>query len=99
MPFAVTSISFWRSYCNVDDFCGSSFSENYLENALSREICFFVFKHSLATNDGCAHNSQLSTCTTDGKARRMFIQNRVQYMCIMVVLAPSHLLMSVSAHI
>ena len=67
MPFAITAISFWRSYYNANDFCGSWFGENYIENALSRESCFFVLKHSLVTNHGCAHNGQLSTCTIDDK--------------------------------
>ena len=58
MPFATNSISFWRSYYRTDDFCGSWFSENYIEIVL-------LSIHSLATNHGCGHNSQPSTCTTD----------------------------------
>ena len=63
MPFAISAVSFWRSYYNADDFCGSWFSENYVENVLSRKSCCFVVK-ALA---GCAHNSWLSTSTTDGE--------------------------------
>ena len=41
MPFTITSISFWRSYYNADDFCRGWFSENYIENVLP---CNCVFK-------------------------------------------------------
>ena len=33
-----------RANHHADDFCGSSFSESNIENALSRKICFLVLK-------------------------------------------------------
>ena len=41
----------WRSYYNADDFCGSWFSENYIENALSHEGCFFDFVFKTLADD------------------------------------------------
>ena len=41
-----------NQYYNADDFCGSWFSENYIENALNRESWLFVFK-ILASDKSC----------------------------------------------
>ena len=67
-PFAITSISFSLSYYNADDFSGSvGAGSAKIALKIAAEAASSCSNHSLTTNHGCAHNSRLSTGTTDGK--------------------------------
>ena len=71
MPFAITTVSFWR-VCVVTPtiFVGAGSAKITLKMHRAAKAASSHSKNSLVTDHGCTHYSRPSTCATDGQTDR-----------------------------